>query len=76
MQIKKATQDDIDSILKLQTQIYRVEEISPDANQTLQNQLKDKSCQILVVKEDEKIVATATIYFIEVAPRARPYQLL
>ena len=76
MQITKATSEDIDAILALQTQIYRVEKIAPDASQTLQNQLKDKSCQILIVKEDKKVVATATIYFIDVAARARPYALL
>lgn len=76
MQITTATPDDIDSILKLQTQIYRVEKMAPDSNQTLQNQLDEQSCDVLVAKDDGRIIATATIYYVNVAVRGRPYALL
>ena len=76
MEIIKATQKDTGDILALQAQIYRVEEIAGNARQTLEKQLKDKSCDILAAREDGKVIATATIYYIKAAVHARPYALL
>ncbi len=76
MQIDKATPENIDAILALQTQIYRVDSPSPSAKEMLENQLKDETCDVLVAKDGAKTIATATIYYIEVAIRARPYALL
>lgn len=75
MQIRQATEADADSILALQTQIYRVDEISPDAKSALVSQLKDDTCKVLVSEENGNIQATATIYLIQVAVRNRPYAL-
>ena len=76
MEITEATQTDIDQILRLQTQIYRVESLAPNAKITLKKQLKDKACDILVTKDHGQVVATVTIYYIQVAARAKPYALL
>ena len=76
MEITEATQDDINAILNLQTQIYRVNGIADSARQTLEKQLQDQSCTVLVAKDSSKAIATATIYYIEVAVRARPYAFL
>ena len=42
----------------------------------LKKQLQKDSCEVLVAKDNNQVVATATIYYIEVALRARPYALL
>lgn len=76
MRIREATEADVDTILKLQTQIYRVDQIHSDAKSTLANQLKDDTCKVLVAEENGNIQATATIYLIQVAVRNRPYALL
>ena len=76
MQITSAKEADIQGILALQIQIYRVDSIAPDAAEFLKNQLKDDSCDVLVCKDKDKIVATATIYYIKVAARGLPYALL
>ena len=76
MQIAKAKEADIQGILALQTQIYRVDSLAPKADEFLKNQLKDDCCDVLVAKNAEKIAGTATIYYIKVAARARPYALL
>jgi len=76
MEINLAEEKDIDEILNLQKQIYRVEEISPNAHQTLINQIKNDSCDVVVVKNKDKVVATATIYYIHVALRGKPYAFL
>ena len=76
MEIAIATNADIDPILKLQAQIYRTAKVADKARNTLEKQMNDNSCNILVARKDNDVVATATIYYIEVAVRARPYALL
>ena len=76
MQITSAKEADIQGILALQTQIYRVDALAPNAAETLKNQLQDKCCDVLIVKKDSHIVGTATIYYIKVAARGKPYALL
>jgi len=76
MQISLAKIADVDSILKLQTQIYRIEKLAPNSKVALKKQLKNNACSILVAKEKENVVATATIYYIDVAARDKPYALL
>lgn len=76
MEIREAKETDIEQIIALQSQIYRVDSTSPDANQTLSNQLKDESCKILVGEKDGKVVATGVIYLIQVPIRGVPYAFL
>lgn len=76
LKITEATIEDIEAILALQTQIYRVDKIAPNGRKTMKNQLEDKSCTVLVASIDGKIIGTATIYFIDVAARGRPYAFL
>lgn len=76
MQITSAKEADIDDILRLQTQIYRVKNAAPNSFEALKNQLKDKSCNILVARFKGNIVGTASIYYIQVAVRNMPYALL
>ena len=76
IKISKAGKADIDEILLLQSQIYRVKSLASNSRKTLENQLGNKACSVLVAKLDNKIIGTATIYFIEVAARGRPYAFL
>lgn len=76
MDVSKATEADADDILKLQTQIYRIESIYPNAKESLKAQLQDKSCDVLVAKTNGQTIATATLYYIAVAARNSHYALL
>ncbi len=76
MEVVKAFETDIDQILRLQTQIYRVKSHAPNANAYLSKQLKNPFCDVLVGKSDGMVIATATIYYIDVAIRTRPYAYL
>lgn len=76
LEITEAKTEDIEAILTLQTQIYRVDTIAANGRETLKNQLKDESCEVLVAKLDEKKIGTATIHFIDVAARGQPYAFL
>lgn len=76
MVIRKAKEGDLESIVSLQSQIYRIDKPDKNAGEVLKKQLSDNTCEILVVEENEKIIATGVIYFIEVAVRAKPYAFL
>jgi GNAT superfamily N-acetyltransferase len=76
MQVTLAKKEDIEAILALQTQIYRVEEIDSSAKDVLEKQLEDDSCNVLIAKDKDKVIGTATIYYLQVASRGKPYALL
>lgn len=75
MEIRQAQEKDIDGILALQPQIYRIEKANPNAAKSLLEQLKDETCTVLVAEDKSKIVATSTIYYIMVAVRNQSYAL-
>lgn len=74
--IEIATEADITDILKLQTQIYRTDKIADGAEEALEKQLKDETCDILVAKINDQVIATAVLYYIGVAIRSSHYALL
>ncbi len=76
MEIGIAKPSDIEKIIALQAQIYRVEKTEPGAEDALRSQLKDESCDVLVAKVNGQVIATAAIYYIQVAIRAKSYALL
>ncbi len=76
MEIVKAEEVDIKDILALQVQIYRIDNLASNSEESLKKQLADDCCDILVAKNENKIVGTATIYYIKVAARGLPYALL
>lgn len=76
IEIQDAKKEDIEAILELQTQIYRIDSLSQNSRETLEKQLSNESCQVLVAKLDSKIIGTATIYFNDVAARGRRYAFL
>src|SRR5438552_14134475 len=76
MEIGQATEEDIDKILSLQTQIYRTDKIADGAREVLERQIRDETCDVFVVRDGQQILATAAIYYIQVAVRARPYAFL
>lgn len=76
MEIASAKPEDVNSILQLQKQIYRVSTLAPNGREVLENQLKDPSCVVLVAKIDGKIIGAGTIYLIQVPARGKPYAFL
>ncbi|MEK7581252.1 MAG: GNAT family N-acetyltransferase [Patescibacteria group bacterium] len=76
MDVSKATEADINAILKLQTQIYRTEKIADGAKAALAKQLKDDTCDVLVAKTNDQVMATAVLYYVAVAIRNSHYALL
>ena len=76
IQVDTAKNADIEAILDLQTQIYRVDSLASNSRETLEKQLENPACSVLVARLDDKIIGTATIYFIDVAAHGQPYAFL
>lgn len=76
VEVVKAFEPDIDQILSLQAQIYRVTSRAQNAHEYLKQQLTNTSCEVLVAKSNGQAIATATLYFIDVAIRGKSYALL
>lgn len=76
IQIQEAKKVDIEAILDLQTQIYRVDSLALNSREILEKQLENPACRVLVARLEDKIIGTATIYLIDVAAHGRPYAFL
>ena len=76
MEVTVAKYEDLDQVLTLQTQIYRVENLPPNAKEVLQNQWEKEGSDILVAKEKGTVLGTGTVYYISVAAHGRPYAFL
>ncbi len=76
MEIRLAKEEDIPRIIELQKQIYRVKEPAANAHDTLSNQILKDSCDVFVAEMDGQIVGTATLYYVDVAVRGKPYAFL
>lgn len=76
MEISLATKDDIDGILPLQSQIYRVKTLPSNAHQILEKLIGSNYCDVLVAKVDGQITGTGTIFYLENASHGKPYAFL
>lgn len=76
IQIFEAEKADIEDILELQTQIYRVTSLASNSHEILKQQLEDTACSVFVAKLEGKVIGTATLYYMDVAARGRKYAFL
>lgn len=76
MDLTLATKDDIEGILPLQSQIYRVENVASNAGEILEKLIASNNCNVLVAKIDGTIVGTATIFYLPTPAHGQPYALL
>ncbi|MBI2327858.1 GNAT family N-acetyltransferase [Candidatus Curtissbacteria bacterium] len=76
MKVELATKEDINGILSLQTQIYRVD-LLPDNAKIILSQLFDSnSCDVLVAKENNQIVGSVFIFYLPIPAHGKPYAFL
>ncbi len=66
MEIALAEKEDIDGILPLQEQIYRISEPAEGARQMLEELIAADNCNILVAKIDNKVVGTGVIFYLPI----------
>ena len=76
MQIKLATKEDLDGILALQDQIYKVKEVHGDATKILADLIDAHYCDVVVAKVDNKIVGSAVILYLPIPAYGKPYAYL
>lgn len=76
MEITLATKDDIQGILPLQSQIYRVRTLPENARKILEDLIDADYCNVLVAKEKGKIVGTGSIFYLKSPAHGRPYAFL
>ncbi|HSX18638.1 MAG TPA: GNAT family N-acetyltransferase [Candidatus Saccharimonadales bacterium] len=76
MEITLAAYDDVAGILPLLPQIYRVSELPPEAKQTLEQQIDSDNCDVVVAKENGKVLGAGTIFYLKNAGHTSPFAFL
>lgn len=76
MQINLAKKEDLDEILALQDQVYKVKEIHQDAAKILAELINAHYCDVVVAKVDNKIAGSATILYLPIPAYGKPYAYL
>ena len=76
MEISLATKDDIEDILPLQKQIYRVSTLPQNVKQLLEELIDANHCDVLVAKVENKVVGTGTIFYLASPAHGKPYAFL
>ena len=76
MEITFAAKDDINGILAVQTQIYRIDRLPDNAKVILSELIDSKDCDVVVAKQDNKIVGSCFLFYIQVPAHGSPYSLL
>ncbi len=74
--IRIATTADIEAILALQNQIYRISENAPNAARLLEDQIKSTMCDVLVAIDTGKIIGSGILYYIDVPARGRAFAFM
>lgn len=76
MEIRLATKEDIEGILPLQMQIYRIKDLPPNARQTLEELINASYCDLFVAKEGGKVVGSGTMFYLRNAGHQNQYAFL
>lgn len=76
MEVTIATKSDIDDVLALQDQIYRIDKVHPDSAQILSDLIDANYCDVIVAKEDNKVVGTGVILYLPIPAHGKPYAFL
>lgn len=76
MEIALAVKDDIEDILPLQSQIYRVKTLPPNRGEILEGLIDSDQADVLVAKVDNKVVGTGTIFYLANPSHSQPYAFL
>src|SRR3989344_1506674 len=76
MQIELATKEDLDGILALQNQVYRVGKLHTNAEKILVDLIDADYCDIVIAKKDNKIIGSAFLFYMPIPAHGKPYVLL
>lgn len=76
MEIALATKNDTEGILPLQSQIYRITQPPKNAKKTLEELIASQDCNVVVAKENGKIVGSGLIFYLKNPGHDKPYAYL
>lgn len=76
MEITLATKEDIDGIVPLQAQIYRVDSTPENAARTIEELIDCDYCDIFVAKEEGKIIGSGLIFYLKNPGHKNPFAFL
>jgi GNAT superfamily N-acetyltransferase len=76
MQIRLAKEEDIEGILPLLSQIYRVKNLPQNASLTLQEQISSSTSDVFVAQDDNKIIGAGTIFYLKNGGHENPFAYL
>lgn len=65
MNITLASKDDIDEILYLQTQIYRVSSLPKNSKEILAELIDSDFCDVFVAKIGDQVVGSGTVFYLK-----------
>ena len=76
MQIDLAKESDLDGILALANQIYRVDKPHQNAKRLIEGMLKDDYCDVVVARDGRRIIGSATIFYLPIPAHGKPCAFL
>ena len=76
MEIVLAIKEDIEGIIPLQKQIYRVDSSADNAKKTLEELIDSPNCDVIVAKDEGKIVGSGLIFYLNNPGHATPFAFL
>lgn len=76
MEITLAKKEDIQGIIPLQAQIYRVDATPENAQKTLGELIDADYCDVLVAKNEGKIVGSGLIFYLKNPGHEKPFAFL
>lgn len=71
-----ATKDDIEGILPLQAQIYRTQKAPENANAILAELIDSNYADVLVVKSNDKVVASGIVFYLKNPGHETPFAFI
>jgi len=76
MQTELATKNDLEGILALQDQVYRVKEPHADAKKILADLIDANHCDVVVARQNSKIIGSAILLYLPIPAYGKPYAFL
>jgi len=76
MEITQATKADIDGILAIQSQIYRIDTLPKNAAEILSDLIESDNCTVIVAKENGTVLSSALLFYLLIPAHGKPYALL
>lgn len=76
MEISLATTKDLQGILALQDQIYRIKSLPKNAQQILTKLVESEDCDVLVAKNQNQVVGSAIIFYLPIPAHEAPCAFL